>query len=170
MKRANRVWSIILFLITGAALVGASADLRAEDWAIYVTYLILINATLLFVVEVLPGLGLCLPELAATLGFLYIGGAPIALFFFLNTMFIAPHLVRWLHLRATTFTDLDRITEWRNRSAVGYAADASTFVIGLTVRWQVASSIAGSELPVTDGWTILASETCGYLAWASTLR
>ncbi len=166
MKRSHRGWS--LALVGGAAmlLVAASSDFRTVDWPIYVVFLLLINGTMPFVVEVLPHFGLCLPELAATLGFLYIGGPPIAVIFFLNGMVITPPLKRRIHAEEETAGPMSRFADWRNRATLDYITESSTFAIGLVVRWFVASSIAGTDLPITNAWAILAAEASGYLTWA----
>ncbi len=164
-QRGGSAWSIPLFIITVVVVTGAASEFRATDWRLYLAFLLLLNGVMPFVVEVLPGLGLCLPELAATLGFLYIGGAPIAALFLLNTIIVPPLVVRWSRARARRFGRTGRFADWRDKSVAEYGTEAATLVLGLVVRWLVASSIAGPNLPLTHGWAILAAEVSGYATW-----
>ena len=48
-----------------------------EDWPIYLAYLLL--STILFLpgLEIMPGIRFAIAEMAATVGFIYVGGLPI---------------------------------------------------------------------------------------------
>ena len=166
MSRSNRAWSTALFAVAVPFLIAAAAQINPDDWLLYLVYLLLINAATPFVVEVLPGLGLCLPELAATLGFLYIGGAPIIVLQYVNAMLVTTLVARWSGGRSDQRGLMRRLSTLRDRDGVEYATEASTFALGLIVRWLVAYSIAGPGLPITDLRAILAGEASGYATWA----
>ncbi len=166
MSRSNRAWSTALFVVAVPFLISAATQIDADDWPLYLVFLLLINAATPFVVEVLPGLGLCLPELAATLGFLYVGGAPIIVFHYVNSMLVTSLVTRWSGARSGQGGLMRRLSSLRDRDGIEYATAASTFALGLIVRWLVASSIAGPALPITDLRAILAGEISGYATWA----
>src|SRR5512139_352556 len=66
-------------VIVGGGVVALASLLsfRLDDWAIYVVFLLVSLILFLPYVEVLPTVALPIPEMAATIGFLYIGGLPI---------------------------------------------------------------------------------------------
>src|SRR5262245_40805565 len=67
------------FLVAGGACVTLVAIrmVRVEDWPIYLVYLLIAGFSFGRYVEVLPRLALAVPEMATSIGFLYIGGLPI---------------------------------------------------------------------------------------------
>jgi hypothetical protein len=66
-------------LIAGGAFVTLIAIrmVRLDDWPIYLVYLLIAGFSFGKYVEVLPRLALAVPEMATSIGFLYIGGLPI---------------------------------------------------------------------------------------------
>ena len=81
-----------LVIVGGCIVTGASVvAFRAADWPIYLVFLLVSVVLFLPYVEVLPTVALPIPEMAATIGFLYIGGLPIIML-----RNVAPILTRFL--------------------------------------------------------------------------
>ena len=79
MMRSGTRTAIRSAVIACGGIVGVAGVLafRADDWPIYLAYLILSTALLLPGLEVLPGIRIAIAEMAATIGFAYVAGLPI---------------------------------------------------------------------------------------------
>ena len=79
-------------IVAGVAVTVASVlAFRLADWPTYVVFVLVSVILFLPYVEALPGVPLPIPEMAATIGFLYIAGLPIIIL-----SDIAPLLIRLL--------------------------------------------------------------------------
>jgi signal transduction histidine kinase len=133
-------------------------------------------------VEVLPHLGMPIPQLATTIGFLYIAGLPIIVLqlagpFLSQALFeLLPQ--RWKERITGVVGESDTnpdsgwrvgqlFTEWRvgYRPLQDWAADWSVFALGLGVRWWVASAWNASHPPATNAAAIAVGELIGHLFW-----
>ena len=75
-----RTRSVLRTLVTAAGVVVTAASMftfRREDWPSYATFALLSLALYGPWVEVLPELGMPMPGIALTIGFLYIAGPPV---------------------------------------------------------------------------------------------
>jgi hypothetical protein len=157
----------------GVTIAGALA-MRLEDWPIYVAFVALSLVLFGPAVEVLPGLTLPMPGLALCLGFLYVGGLPIAFLRNLAPPFMV-QLLRWAvpaRFRSELvgprwgFGPSLPLLEADDRDAITIAADWSAFSIGLGVRWLVATMLVPDGRLTAHPGAIVASEVAGYACWA----
>jgi signal transduction histidine kinase len=174
----NPVWRALVraVLITAGAGVTLASLLafRLADWPIYLAFVLISVVLFLPYVEVLPRLTLPIPEMAATIGFLYIGGLPIILL-----RNLAP-LVTWVARRVLPERWRNRVPQLRadaarrelfavgwNAAAInaGILAEWSTFVLGLGVRWWVVSMLIPGGAPATHAGAIAVAEVAGYACW-----
>jgi len=168
-------------LIRGAVIVGgASVTLasvlafRVADWLIYLVFCIL--SALLFVpqVEVLPGVTLPLPQMAVTIGFLYIGGLPIialtnvagALTRVLRTALPRRWTDRLPQLEAAAARELFA-SSWQAgaRLDVTAVAEWATFTLGLGARWWIVAALVHGGAPTAAPWAMGVAEIAGHVAW-----
>jgi signal transduction histidine kinase len=167
-------------VITGGAGVFLASLLafRFDHWPIYLTFLLISGLLFRPAVEVLPRLSLPIPEMAAIIGFLYIGGLPIAVL-----QILAPWLAgaldlllpeswrrRMLALRQPASPERRELLfhGWRFPSAVRSVilAEQATFALGLGIRWAVVSALTEGGPPATaDPGALAIAELAGYAAW-----
>lgn len=186
----NQAWRAAL---QGVILVGGMAVIvtglfafRAADWPVYLVYFLLIGGMFFPSVEVLPRLALPIPQMAVTIGFLYIGGPLIIVL-----QIFAPFVVRALlgispaRLRAqfppleaipagwksyVPTTDASAIPEsilrggWGAGGHYGTVMEWATFNLGMGARWWIVSALAPG-LPVSNGGAIAVAELGGYACW-----
>jgi len=115
--------------------------------------------------------------MAATIGFLYIGGLPIivlsnfspVLTRFLRRVVPEPWTQRLPQLRAdaplafrTPFSGDWKADPTTNASI---AAEWAAFTLGLAARWWIVSRLAAHPAPVSDTGAMLVAEAGGYLCW-----
>jgi signal transduction histidine kinase len=172
-------------LLIGAAIVVTllgCLQFRAADWPIYLVFLLFSLVMARLSVEVLPHLGMPIPQLATTIGFLYIAGLPIIVLqlagpFLSQALFeLLPQ--RWKERITGVVGESDTnpdsgwrvgqlFTEWRvgYRPLQDWAADWSVFALGLGVRWWVASAWNASHPPATNAAAIAVGELIGHLFW-----
>src|SRR5262245_35521880 len=91
----KQIWRATLqgLILSGGAAVIVTGILAFDpaNWRVYVVYFLLIGGMFFPSVEVLPRLALPIPQMAATIGFLYIGGPLIIVL-----QIFAPALIRAL--------------------------------------------------------------------------
>ncbi|HZR80485.1 MAG TPA: HAMP domain-containing sensor histidine kinase [Candidatus Binatia bacterium] len=170
--RLRFAFRVALVAAAIATVVASAFSFRASDWPIYLVFVLLRLTVMSLSVEVLPGLLLPMPEMAVTIGFLYVGGLPIIILCNLSPPTLA-QLLYWvlpgrLPARMPTIYSgpgghgpRERLVP---RSAV--AADWAMYAIGLGVRWAVASVVAGGAPPWSSALAILAGEAAGYAVWS----
>jgi signal transduction histidine kinase len=167
-----------LVIAGGAAVaLGGVLAFRADHWPVYLAFFVLSGVLFLPSVEVLPRIMLAVPEMATTLGFLYIGGLPIVVL-----RFFSPLLARLVRrsLPAAWERALVRLRSggsaprrelffegWTASEPVNLAAIAewSLFSIGLGARWWIAASLTIDAPPVVGAGVIALAEVAGYAAW-----
>jgi signal transduction histidine kinase len=184
MNPAWRRFTRALLIAAGVAVAALGClQFRASDWPIYVVYLSFSLVLGRLSVEVLPRLGMPIPELAATIGFLYIAGLPIVVFQ-LVVPFLAQGLFellpqRWQERLARvgwegTAVDPNSswkvgqlFAEWRvgHRPLQDWAVEWAVFALGLGARWWVASAWSAPDAPFTDAGAIAVAEVVGHLLW-----
>lgn len=176
MSRTLRTAVRSAVVAAGAAVIVASVlRFQLADWPIYVTYFALLMVLFSPTVEVLPRLALGVPEMATTLGFLYIGGLPIIVLRILVPIVIRATLAimpeRWKqglpHPRndvGPARRDLFSST-WGTGARIGTIAEWATDALGLGVRWWIASALVPDSPPVTEAAAIAAAELGGYVCW-----
>jgi signal transduction histidine kinase len=166
-------------VIIGGCIVSAAGVLafRAADWPVYLVFLLVSVVLFLPYVEVLPTVALPIPETAATIGFLYIGGLPIIVL-----RNVAPILTRFLHLvlperwkqrlpqlRAEAAAAPSEVFTAVLRAEPGVsaavAAEWATFALGLGVRWWIVSILVPHTLPASDPGAMVVAEAGGYACW-----
>jgi len=142
------------------------------DWPIYLTFVALSILLFPFEVEVLPGLGLPMPTLAVTVGFLYIAGPAIIVLRVVAPTFLAQFLrfslpERWrvqlvhaLLVHGGPSSPAARI----DRPTI--AADWATFALGLGSRWAVIQLLSPDGRAVGHPLVMLGGELGGYVCWA----
>lgn len=160
-----------------AVMVAGILSFRLADWPIYLVFLGVSLALFLPYVEVLPRVALPIPEMAATIGFLYIGGLPI-----LVLRNIAPVITRWLRwglperwkerlpqlradraaIRRELFAD-----SWRGNAERdgGTFAEWATFTLGLGVRWCIVAALIPDGVAANHPAAIVVGELGGYASW-----
>ncbi len=167
-----RVAVRILVIAAGASVLTAGVlAFEPAKWPIYLTYLGI--ALLLYppVVQVLPGLYIGIPSVAAGIGFLYVAGPPI----------IVLNLVMMLCIRAgrkalpaswlTRLPWLAAVASRRDLAGGGaqllaqFVPESATYALGLGARWAVASSLAAPGVPSASPWAMAAGEAAGYAVW-----
>ncbi|MFN8626442.1 MAG: HAMP domain-containing sensor histidine kinase [Candidatus Binatia bacterium] len=165
-------------ILGGAAVTIASlVALRVADWPIYVAYLLVSVVLFLPYVEVLPSVGLPIAEIAATIGFLYIGGLPIVVLSnfsplltrCLRSVVPEPWKQRLPQLRtdAPVARRSPLSGDWKGNVAThaGIAAEWASFTLGLAVRWWIVASIAPHPALFSDTGAMLLAEVGGYVCW-----
>jgi signal transduction histidine kinase len=175
----NPAWRAALrgAVIAGGAAVALASllALRAADWPIYLVFAGVSVVLFLPYVEVLPRAGLPIPEMAATIGFLYIGGAPIIVL-----RNVAPIVVGALR-RALPESWKARVPQLRapgslrrelleldwsdSRVDTGTVAEWATFTLGLGVRWWIVSALAGPGHATAHPGAMAFAELGGYACW-----
>lgn len=162
-----------LVILAGAVLMVASLlAFRAADLPIYLVFLFVSLVLFQPSVEVLPTVALPIPEMAATIAFLYIGGLPIIVLF--N---VAPILTRVLRrelpehlkegipqLRSAVLTARREL--FSQATGVGIGAEWAAFALGLGIRWWIVSWLVPNALPPTNPGAILVAEAGGYACWS----
>jgi signal transduction histidine kinase len=181
MKDTWRTALRAVLVATSAAITAAGIlELRAEDWPIYLTVLVLSSAMFFAFVEVLPGLSLPIPHIATTVGFLYVGGLPTLVMTAVSSLLVRASVASW-RISATRraggaaterphgtdrrsfFAEMGAVRTGQTSSNLG---DWAVGPIGIGVRWWVASALVPGGPPVTDVTAIAVSEVAGYVAWA----
>jgi signal transduction histidine kinase len=171
--------TFLRFLVVGGGAVVVLAGLiefRLADWPIYAVFLLVYLAVAPAAVEVLPRLGLPVPDMAVTIGFLYIGGLPIAV-----VRGLTPLLTRLLSQAAPErwkdqFERLDGLVGRRElffRDTAGWETDGNLRVVselgliafGLGVRWWIAQALVPHGLPAENPGAIATGEIAGYATW-----
>lgn len=142
--------------------VASAVAIRSQDWPIYVVFILLWLVLNPPEVEVLPHLSMPVANLATTIGFLYIGGAPIIPLQFAALLVITclPGPVR-TRLGVRHF---GRVGVQHDRTPATMLADSSNFSLGLGVRWWVASSLVPDGNVTAHPGVILLAEVVGYAA------
>ncbi len=168
-------------VIFGGGLVALASLLafRIADWPIYVVFLLVAVILFLPYVEVLPTVALPIPEMAATIGFLYIGGLPIVIL-----RNLAPILTRLLRsvlperwkqrlpqlqseapsVRRELFTEGLGADAAVNATV---AAEWATFTLGLGVRWWIVSTLVPHAVPASNPGAMVVAEAGGYACWGA---
>ena len=172
-----RTRSVLRTLVTAAGGVVTAASMftfRREDWPSYATFALLSLALYGPWVEVLPELGMPMPGIALTIGFLYIAGPPV----------IVLRVVMPLGLRLVRATVPERWAVWlpdmvggagelvagtaakfppRPRAVV--AAEYEVFSLGLAARWGIVSLLVPEGRPAARPLAMLLGEIGGYTCW-----
>ena len=178
MRPAARAALRALVIAGGAAVTVASVlALRASDTPLYLVFVLISLALFLPYVEVLPRVALPIPEMAATIGFLYIGGLPIIVL-----RNVAPLMTLGLR-RALPERWKQRLPQLREDSAAvrrelfaeafgaraqidgGTAAEWATFMLGLAARWSIVSALVGDGVAANHPGAIALAELGGYACW-----
>ncbi|HXJ33066.1 MAG TPA: HAMP domain-containing sensor histidine kinase [Candidatus Eisenbacteria bacterium] len=160
-----------IVIAAGAAVtLLAASEVRAADWPIYATYVAVATVLYLFYVEVLPNMPLPIPGLAATIGFLYVGGLPIVLFQIVASVLsyflyqaLPERWQRWAHPGVTTAQPVAR----RGTGEFVFGPDWGAFLIGLAARAWIAGAIAPGERPTAHPGVMAIAELGSYVVWAS---
>jgi signal transduction histidine kinase len=157
-----------------AFAVTAVTQTRFEDWPAYVVFFVVYSLLALPDVEVLPGLRLPIPNMAVSIGFLYVAGLPVLLL--RDAAAVLGHF--WLRFVPTRWREnlggpnvgggrgilpevFFRGAEDRTVMVVEWA----TFAIGLGTRWLVVRAITGSVGFAAEPAAIAAAELAGNAAW-----
>jgi signal transduction histidine kinase len=181
VTRSIRVVRALVIVAGVAATIAGACALRLEDWPIYVVFVLLSIVFYPLSVEMMPGLRMPMPELALTIGFLYVGGLPIVLLRnlappFLKQVTRLALLERW---RARIWiphepgrTDRGRklfagLWEIPRGERAAAAADWALLSVGLAARWVIASWLAPDGRLVSHPGAMLAAEIGGYACWAA---
>jgi signal transduction histidine kinase len=167
----------VLVIGAGAAVTVASVQsFRSEDCVVYAVFVVLSIVLFAPWVEVLPGLGMPMPTLVLTIGFLYIAGPPVIvlrvatpLALRLVRVVLPRRLERWVPDMAGGAGELvaGRLAGRPPRQWDVVAAEWSVFAIGLGARWVVASQVVAGGLPAGQPLAILAGELAGYACWGA---
>jgi len=148
-------------VIAGGAAVTllAASELRVAAWPIYATYVAVATVLYLFYVEVLPNMPLPIPGLAATIGFLYVGGLPIVLF-----QIVASVLSHFLYR-----TLPERWQRWAHPGVTMAqpGPDWGAFLIGLGARVWIVGAIAPGVQPTAHPGVMAIAELGSYVVWTS---
>ena len=161
-----------LVVVGGVAAIAASLlSFRASDWPIYVAYLAVATILHLPYVEVLPSMPIPIPGLAASIGFLYIGGLPILVLQMVSG--VLTHLL--YQLFPISWRSAMHPTWLPGRGALVRAsvpnevimgrADWATFLLGLAARWAIAAAIVQGDRPTAHPAAMAVAEFGGYLVW-----
>jgi signal transduction histidine kinase len=172
--RLRAVLRAILIAAGAAVTLASVVTFRSEDWPIYAAFVVLSIALFQPWVEVLPGLGMPMPTLALTIGFLYIAGPPI----------IVLRVATPLALRLLRTVLPERWKPWVPEMIGGagelvagrmagrpvrefdvVAAEWAVFAIGLGVRWGIAAYLIPEGRPSSSPLAILLGEIGGYAWW-----
>ncbi len=165
---------VVVVAGVGVTLAGAYA-MRLEDWPIYLVFVVLSLGLFGPAVEMVPGLTLPMPGLALCLGFLYVGGLPIA---FLRNL-APPFLIqlaswavprRWrgelVGPRWGFGPALPLFLGADDRDPPAVAADWAAFSLGLGARWAIVSLLVPDGRPAAHPGAIVVAEAGGYACWA----
>lgn len=162
----------------GAVALAGVFAFRVVDLPVYIVFAAVSVVLFLPYVEVLPRLPLSIPDLAATIGFLYIGGLPIIV---LRTF--TPLFARSLR-RVVPRRWQDRIPQLRADAGVargelfvsdrfsgtsldvGVVADWAAFALGLGTRWWAACALTDDRPPANDLLAVAAAEVLGHGCWS----
>jgi signal transduction histidine kinase len=157
----------------GAVLLASLLAFQWAHWRIYLVFFGVALALLPPLVEVLPGLAIGIPSVAAHIGFLYVGGLPIIAL--TQVMFLLVRAARAV-LPARWLERVPRLADsFARRDLVGGGGqslgqllpESATYALGLGVRWVVVSALAGSTPPTAVPWAIAVAEVCGYATWGT---
>lgn len=177
--RPLRVSDLLRVVLRGLVVLGGVAvavtallQFRAANWAVYAVFVIIYVLVALPDVEVLPALRLPIPNMAATIGFLYIGGLPILLL-----RDLSPFLARLL-LRALPSDWREELTTqrlgggrglfvWASAAEISAAvvAEWATFAIGMGVRWWIVEAVTAGAPTSAEPAAIALAELGGHAAW-----
>jgi len=161
----------LVILSGGVLMVAGLLAFRADDLPIYLVFLFLSLVLFQPYVEVLPTVALPIPEMAATIGFLYIGGLPIIVL--LNVAPTLTHILR----RVLPERWKERIPQLRwaasrrelfsqdPAAGTGMGVEWAAFALGLGVRWWIVTRLVPDALPPTNPGAILVAEVGGYACW-----
>jgi signal transduction histidine kinase len=169
----NPVWTSVLrgiVIVAGVAITLAGVwAFRLEDWPIYLTFVLLSVVLYRPTVEVLPGMVLPMPGLALSIGFLYVGGLPIAALnnagsgLVLLVRAVLPE--RWrVHLPELRGGGTEFVARLSTRDT-GAWADWAAAAVGLGARWGIVSLLVPGVRPATEPGAIIIAELGGYLVW-----
>ena len=175
-----RTRSVLRWLVIaagGVVTVASVFTFRHDDLPSYVTFALLSLALYGPWVEVLPELGMPMPGIALTIGFLYITGPFV----------ITLRVVMPLALRLVRATVPERWAVWlpdmvggagelvagstaakfppRPRAVV--AAEYAVFALGLGTRWGIVSLLVPDGHPAARPLAILLGEVAGYACWGT---
>jgi signal transduction histidine kinase len=161
-----------LVIAGGVAAVAASLlSFRASDWPIYLAYLIVGTILHLPYVEVLPSMPIPIPGLAATIGFLYIGGLPILVLQMVSgvlTHLLYPRFpASWRSVMHPTWPPggMAGVRAGAPGEVLMGRADWATFLLGLAARWAIVTAIVHDGRPTAHPGAMAVAELGGYLAW-----
>jgi len=154
----------------GTVVLVALPSFRLTDWPIYLVYLLVAGLHFSLSVEVLPRLGLNIPEMATTIGFLYVGGLPIAvlrLFAPLVAQALS-HVVPGLALPSLPQLmqgprDDHLPIRWGAGAYHGTIVLWAVDMLAFGIRWWVVSQFTTTRPPNT--LAIALAEVCGYVCW-----
>ena len=156
----------------GAVLVWSLLAFRRTDCSIYVAFTLLSLVVFVPSVEVLPHLVIGIPQLAVTIGFLYIGGPPIIALAQIPSILTQQVLrrrfpERWKRrlpqvYRISIRTDLfaGGQTSWAQ-----LLAEVATFSLGLAARWCVVIALVPGGRPTEHPGIMVLAELAGQVCW-----
>jgi signal transduction histidine kinase len=142
-----------------AVTVASGFAIHAEDWPIYVVFVLLSLMLDMPAVEVLPQMPIPVAYLAMTIGFLYIGGPPIILLQ-VTTPFLVAVLPGRVRPRWTLRTF--GVAGDRQATPATLAANWANFTLGLGVRWWVVSLLVSDGNVTAHRGVILLAELVAY--------
>lgn len=173
-ERGRTLLRVAIVAAAAAALLHSASLLRLTDWPIYLAFCVLSLLAMPFSVEVMPRMTMPLPELAITIGFVYIGGAPIVLLVAPMHYVLEPYVWRVLRLLPSSWRPVvvspSGIVPHRSNQRLDHLTDWAAFCLGLWLRWRVASLVAGGAAVYADAGAIAAGELAGYLFWSALTR
>jgi signal transduction histidine kinase len=148
-------------VIAAAVAVTAASGfaIRAEDWPIYVVFVLFSLMLHMPAVEVLPQMPIPVAYLAMTIGFLYIGGPPIILLQ-VTTPFLVAVLPGRVRARWTLRTF--GVAGDLQATPATLAANWANFTLGLGVRWWVVSLLVSDGNVTAHPGVILLAELVAY--------
>lgn len=169
-------WQVVraLVIAAGSAVIVVSlSTFDAARWPVYLTYLVLGLVLYPPVVQVLPGLMIGIPSVAAGIGFLYIAGLPIIV---LNLLALIGIRIARGAVPASwqeRFPALASLAARRDLAGGGgkmfgqLMPESAIYALGLGARWLVVSRLAAPGPPTAAPLAILAAEVCGYAVWGA---
>jgi len=157
-----------------AVLVQSVLAIRLADWPIYLAFAGLSLLLMFFSVQVIPGTPMPLPQLATTIGFVYIGGLPIVLLVLPLHSVVTLCVPRLWRVVPSSWRPMivapTGVLPERSHYRLEYLTDWAALPLGLWVRWQVATLVAGGTPPVADTGAIALGELAGYALWSGLSR
>jgi signal transduction histidine kinase len=168
---SQRWWSAIRGAVVTAGLavmVLALAEIKVSDWPIYAAYALLTIVLYSPEVEVLPRVALPIPQLAVTLGFLYIGGPPIIVLQIALPYFLRPlsRAVPWAWARRNWQSARGILAgHWNGATRSITIAEWATFTLGLGIRCWIVSALVPEGWPIASPAAIAVAELGGHLCW-----